>query len=183
MWINLLIVEFQHQQDECHQKKTSINDQFMDAQSLLCTLAGSVEKLHEEGDPCTDPNSLMFFESCHFWKHMNPCDSYLSMMHQARVHVISDSVFCLGPKAQNGASGKWKIKYQRHRSCAHKDISHKINGQYVEFVFHVFPGATSHIIMQEVQDQLYILGPQKATLAHLLILHTDSFMAVINEIE
>ena len=60
MWINLLIVEFQH---ECHQKKkkTSINDQFMDAQSLLCTLAGSVEKLHEEGDPCTDPNSLMFF--------------------------------------------------------------------------------------------------------------------------
>ena len=61
MWINLLMVEFQHQQDECHQKKTSTNDQFMDAQSLLCTLAGSVEILHEEGDPCTDPNWLMFF--------------------------------------------------------------------------------------------------------------------------
>ena len=114
---------------------------------------------------------------------MNPCDRYLSKMHQARGHIISDSVFCLGPKAQNGASGKWTIKYQRHRWFAHKDISHKINGQYVEFVFHVFPGATSHIITQEVQDQLYILGPQKATLAHLLILHTDSFMAVINEIE
>ena len=48
-----------------------MNHKFMDTQSLLRTLAGSVEKLLEEGDILhASKFDREILEGCHFWKQM-----------------------------------------------------------------------------------------------------------------
>ena len=69
----------------------------------------------------------------------------MDKIHKAQVHVCTDSVLCLGAIAQNQASRRWNVRYEGRRS--HKEVSHKLDGQHVDFVFNVLPRGTSHEVM------------------------------------
>ena len=119
-----------------------MNYQFIDTQNLFV----ECDLLHESK---FDGDSKAIG---HFHQHLSPQDHHLNRMHKAQVHALSDSILCLAPDAQHDALSTWNFQNGSRRKCAYQDISHKMNGQYVDFVLHVFSGVLLTKIRQEVMD-------------------------------
>ena len=77
-------------------------------------------------------------------------DGELSKMHDAEVHVFSDSVLCMGKGAMNEPEVKftkiWNECLEQYRESARR-----IDGEKIQFAFFILPGKMNDI-MREIDE-------------------------------
>ena len=118
---------------------------FPNAQYILDTFVGSLVAVAAESNILLGQNHEPLHKGR--WKVVSPIDSILSKIHQARVHVSSDSVLCVGTQAMSDATGKFTI-WKDHQRNGGTTISKGIISKFLDCEFHVNPGETSMQLME-----------------------------------
>ena len=92
--------------------------------------------LHECSSPWVRRRSLLQVNR----KETNgPVDSEMSRMHEAEVHVLSDSVLCMGKQAMNMLEERFNKRWNEYPE-QYKESAKMIDGEQIQFGFHMFLG-------------------------------------------
>ena len=76
-----------------------------------------------------------------------PIDNELSKMHEAEVHVFSDSVLCPGKSATASSEIKFTERWKEHLEY-YKETAKRIDGKHIQFKFHIVPGTKTNESIQ-----------------------------------
>ena len=74
----------------------------------------------------------------------------LSKMHDAGVHVFSDSVLCIRKGAMNEPEVKFTKVWNEYLE-QHRESVKKIDGEKIQFVLHILPGKMNDI-MRDIDE-------------------------------
>ena len=108
------------------------------------------------------------------WKQLVGKRKYLSLIGEERiinlqrtkVYVFSDSVLCLGKIHENAQPNTaWEQRLEWFKTTPEYRNFDRIDGEPMEFEWHIFPGFNALQLSQEVQELLLRLGetPEKFT--------------------
>ena len=90
------------------------------------------------------------------WKYLSlvGVEEVISLSH-TKVYVFSDSVFCLGKVYENPQSNvAWEDRLTWFKSSPEYRILDRIDGEPMEFEWHIFPGFTTLQLCSKVQELL-----------------------------
>ena len=82
---------------------------------------------------------------------IGPVDNELSKVHNADVHVFSDSVLCLGKQAMNMPEIKFTERWKEHLE-QYWESARMIDGDKVQFVSHTSLGRKTNEIVREIDE-------------------------------
>ena len=115
----------------------------------------------------------------HSWKCLSLIgeERIINLVH-TKVYVISDSVLCLGKVHENPQSNiAWEDRLTWFKSSPEYRALDKIDGEPMEFEWHIFPGFTTLQLVREVQEVLSRMGVEPANFTGRII-----FMSMFNDI-
>ena len=103
-------------------------------------------------------------------------EEVISLSH-AEVYVFSDSVLCLGKKNQNPTSNTvWKRQLEWFKESSQYRILDTIDGEPMEFEWHISPGFTTLQLVQEVQKFMNKMGEPEQFPRRII------FMSMFNDV-
>ena len=104
-------------------------------------------------------------------------EEVISLSH-AKVYVFSDSVLCLGKMNENPQSNTvWEDKLTWFKHSSQYRALDTIDGEPMEFEWHIFPGFTTLKLVREVQELLSRLIVEPEIFTGRII-----FMSMFNDI-
>ena len=111
-----------------------------------------------------------------------PFDRELSKMHDAEVHVFSDSVLCMGKGALKEPVIKLTNRWNDYLE-QYKESARIIDGEQVQFIFHIHPEKQTNDIVREIDEWIqhgqgedgHFCTPETCS-------HRVLFMGMMNEI-
>ena len=80
--------------------------------------------------------------------------SILSKIHQATVHVFSDSVSCVGTHAMSDATSNFTKRWKDHPRHGGTTSSKGIISKFLDCEFHVMPGVTVMKLIEGIQQNI-----------------------------
>ena len=119
----------------------------------------------------------MNWEDCS-WKHLSLIgDEEVIGLSHAKVYVFSDSVLCLGKVNQNPTSNSaWEEKLSWFKSSPPYRTLDTIDGEPMEFEWHISPGFTTLQLVDEVQKFMNKMSDQAQFKGRII------FMSMFNDI-
>ena len=112
------------------------------------------------------------------WKQLSlVSDGEVVSLSRAKVYVFSDSVFCFGKMSENQLSNMvWEDKLTWFKSSSQYRTLDTIDGEPMEFEWHIFPGFTTLQLVQEVQKFMNKMGEPEQFQGQII------FMSMFNDI-
>ena len=96
----------------------------------------------------------------HPWKYLSLIgDERIIILQRTKVYVFSDSVLCFGKILKNTESNEaWEQRLGWIKSTQNYRNFDRVDGEPMEFEWHIFPGFNTLQLSDEVKSLLYRLG-------------------------
>ena len=116
------------------------NYEFNSTQDNRNLLAGMLSVQKAEGNLLQVDNSSQMLRKQRFCETTGPFDGELLIVHEAEVHVVSDSNLCMGKQTMNETEIKFITKRWNAYLVQFWESARRVDGEQTQFLFHVFPG-------------------------------------------
>ena len=131
-------------QDENSMRK-AMEFNFPNVQYILDTPRGQSGDFSRRGKPFAPSSKFQATPEKGMWKIVSPTDSILSNMHQARVHVFSDSVLCLRTHAMCEATTHISTRWAKSRQHGGTTTSKGLNSKFFDCELQLLAAKKQHV--------------------------------------